>query len=752
MQILADQMSVVQERQMAVAERNVRVIFNDGQLTCDKATVFTDTNDIYAQGRVRLERGKEIFRGELAQYNTKTKKGRFMEGTAYESPWYQHGRMTYHLAEGVLRVTPGYLTSCPFEPPHFWFQGRQSTVFANERLAKASGTALFVDTVPLLYLPWLSVTDRKSPFFIIPGKRKPWGPFALMGYRYQLDSGPGSQQGTLRMDWRRFFKWGFGIDHRIESEKFGTGLFKVYFNRERNMRIKFADLPKGARRNRYRVLWRHKWNPLPDTTVITDYQKFRDENFRKEFLFREEFITDSQPESFISSITSADDFTLSFLAKKRVNRFQTADEAMPEATLELKPKRIGDTEFFSETRFDFASLQHKPAHSDLDYDVIRVDWFQQLSYAMNWFRPILITPKAGVRQTFYTKDIQGSNREGKRDFFSGQGSLGADASLKLFRIFPVATNWLGLNINLLRHVLTPTVSYTYDRTPTVPNELLNFSAAPSPTNALTFGLENKLQTRRPDINHKLRNVDLARFLVSLPYTFHGNGNKRGGRFGNWSFDAEAYPWSWLRLESDWTYESILSIPTADDHSSAWNLDLVMVGGKGEPDAQHAHKIVDAVGLTTPSNVDATAPAYKAFQPGPQDFGIALLPQGQWYVGLGHRFSRNDKAESVLEWNWQLTNKWQIGTFHRFSWKEVATASDGGVVKRFNNLREYQYTLTRDLHDWIGQLVYRVDREFGEELYFTLTLKAYPELPIAFSDSYHQPKFGSQSSPFSPIKQ
>ena len=66
------------------------------------------------------------------------------------------------------------------------------------------------------------------------------------------------------------------------------------------------------------------------------------------------------------------------------------------------------------------------------------------------------------------------------------------------------------------------------------------------------------------------------------------------------------------------------------------------------------------------------------------------------------------------------------------------------------MREYQYTLRRDLHDWLAELVYRVDREFGEELYFTLTLKAYPEMPIEFEDSYHQPKIGSQSSPFSPV--
>ena len=55
-----------------------------------------------------------------------------------------------------------------------------------------------------------------------------------------------------------------------------------------------------------------------------------------------------------------------------------------------------------------------------------------------------------------------------------------------------------------------------------------------------------------------------------------------------------------------------------------------------------------------------------------------------------------------------------------------------------------------MNDWLAELVYRVDREYGEELFLTLTLKAYPELPIEMETAYHQPKVGSQYSPFSPV--
>ena len=290
---------------------------------------------------------------------------------------------------------------------------------------------------------------------------------------------------------------------------------------------------------------------------------------------------------------------------------------------------------------------------------------------------------------------------------------------------------MGLNINWLRHVLTPTVSYAYVHLPTVSPELLSFPAAGGTSNSMTFGLENKLQTKRARGKSRPQGVDLARSTISIPYTFQGHGNKQGGRLGDWAFDFEFYPWPRLRVETDWTYPSHFIPGSRDARIPAWNLDVVLVGGQGQPRAQHAPGI--------------QAPARQTFVAGPQT-ELALTPKGQWYLGYGHRYSQNDKTEDVLQFDVGLSEKWQIGTFHRLTWKEVA-----GGNKRFFNLREYQYRLRRDLHDWIGEVVWRVDREYGEEIFFTLTLKAYPDLPFETSETYHQPKLGSQSSPFSPIQ-
>ncbi len=732
--INARQMSVSPDRKIAIADGDVEAIFENMVLTCDHLTLFTDTKDAYAEGRVRIEEGTQLFRGELAHYNLETKKGRFLQGTVSSPPWHEHGRTVEHIAEGVYEVTPGYLTTCELEPPHFRLAGRRATVFSDDRLARVRNVALFVEQMPFLYLPYISLADRQSPFFIIPGKKKPWEQFALMGYRYELP-GPANQKGVVKLDWRRAFGWGTGLDHRFDDPRLGKGLLRLYYNEEPNRREPRSALPKGADINRYRFLWRHQWEPMENTSVLTNIQEFSDVNFRKDFLFQDEFVDDDVPESFISMVRNDEDFTLSGVVRKRMNRFQTETEAFPQLTLDVRDQRIADTQLFSKNAFDIANLQTKNAHSENDTDVVRVDWFQQLSYALGLFRPIEVTPKVGVRQTYYTKDSQGGSErlQGERDVISGQFSTGVDASLKLFRIFPIASNIMGLNLNLLRHVLTPTVAYSYIHQPTIPSSLLNFATAGGTTNQLSFGIDNKLQTKRPDGAGKLKAVDVARFLTSLPYTFRGNGNKQGGRLGDWSFDLEVYPWSWLRLESDWSVPSHFVKGTRDDRIQRWNLDLVMVGGHGELSAQQAPKI--------------QAPAARGFEAGPKGALVdLLLPEGQWYLGLGHRYSQNDKTEEVIQFDWRLSQKWEIGTFHRLTFKEVA-----GGAKRFNHLREYQYTLRRDLHDWMAEVIYRVDREFGEELFLTLTLKAYPQLPIELETAYHQPKIGSQSSPFSPVR-
>ena len=54
MQINARQMSVSPDRKIAIADGDVEVMLDNTFITCDHATLFTDTKDVYAEGRVRI--------------------------------------------------------------------------------------------------------------------------------------------------------------------------------------------------------------------------------------------------------------------------------------------------------------------------------------------------------------------------------------------------------------------------------------------------------------------------------------------------------------------------------------------------------------------------------------------------------------------------------------------------------------------------------------------------------------------------
>ncbi|MFH1339221.1 MAG: putative LPS assembly protein LptD, partial [Candidatus Omnitrophota bacterium] len=115
-----------------------------------------------------------------------------------------------------------------------------------------------------------------------------------------------------------------------------------------------------------------------------------------------------------------------------------------------------------------------------------------------------VSPYLGLRETGYSRDKDGSPIAPRTTFYTG-----ADMSTRFFRVFNVVSDFLGMNINRLRHVITPRVQYSYVHEPTVsPSKLQTFDDIDSINgdNRFTLELENKLQTKREE-----NPVDLAIF-------------------------------------------------------------------------------------------------------------------------------------------------------------------------------------------------------------------------------------------------
>jgi len=103
--------------------------------------------------------------------------------------------------------------------------------------------------------------------------------------------------------------------------------------------------------------------------------------------------------------------------------------------------------------------------------------------------------------------------------------------------------------------------------------------------------------------------------------------------------------------------------------------------------------------------------------------------------IGQRYERKGSNEITTGLKWRLSPKWKFGIYERFNLKK-STALDFGF-------QEQEYTLTRDLHCWDLDITLNKKEISGTTIFFTFRLKAFPENEFGFDQSVTEKRSGSQ---------
>ncbi|MCX5681528.1 MAG: LPS assembly protein LptD, partial [Candidatus Omnitrophica bacterium] len=177
-----------------------------------------------------------------------------------------------------------------------------------------------------------------------------------------------------------------------------------------------------------------------------------------------------------------------------------------------------------------------------------------------------LTPYVAQRETFYTKTKETSRYNIIRSIFQ----TGATLSTKFYRTFDVSGNVFGMEINKLRHIITPQIDYQYIHTPSFPStELDTFDTSIDSItkgDSLIFSLENRFQTKRNG-----QNVDFLRIIGKSDFLLKGNPGP--GSFNTVTSDIEFRPVDWLTFYSDTNYSAQTS------KLSTANFDIYINGGQ-----------------------------------------------------------------------------------------------------------------------------------------------------------------------------
>ncbi len=674
------------------ATGNVEVIYKGAKLTCQKLTVNTQTKLGVAEGNARLDDQMGVIEGSKIMYNFETKIGTMVDSEFRANPYFGRANKVEKVSDSEFIAFKGYATTCSLDKPHYRIGSKQMNMFPGDKI-QTKGDTFYLGNAPLFYLSQYnhSLKDPLMHVQFMLGKSKYWGLYMLSAWRYNLTE---YINGRIYLDYRTNLGTaeGFGVNYTLPG--FGKGDFKFYYTQERDHNLdKENSRPRIFQR--YLIRNRYKWDIDEQTNVVSEYYKIVDSKrfvagtdygFLKDYFFRE-YEKDTQPLSYVLLHHSFSYSSADILIQPRTNRWYTQLEKLPEIKYSFPSMQIGESPFYFENASSAANFNYKhavPSPSTDDINVIRFDTNNKLSFPMKvaFFQ---VTPFVKSQQTYYDKNIYGASTVLRNIFYSG-----ADVSTKFYRVFNVNSNFLGLDLNGLRHIITPTVGYSFNHEPTVLSSKLkqiDSIDSISRNNSAALGLSNKLQTKR-----KGQSVDLVDFNITNTYLFKPKtGTKRGSSLSDFIFKLKVLPYSWMAINGDATYK----------HS----------GSSSDRD-------------------------YNRFIDANYDINFSLGTERSF--GVGQRYQRKGSNEITCGLDWRINPKWKFSVYERYERGHDPTVKRG--------LREQQYIISRDLHCWTMDLTYDEKRGFGNTIWLVFRLKAFPELQFGLDQSYHQPKPGSQSNP------
>jgi len=336
--------------------------------------------------------------------------------------------------------------------------------------------------------------------------------------------------------------------------------------------------------------------------------------------FEHEYERDQAPPSYVIATQVLPYGTMTARADYRVNRFTSTVDRLPEVGYRLPSMEIFDSGFYMKNATTVSNLTKKQAAPSEYIQTNRLHIDHEVFYPVK-ISFVELKPFVGTRQTYYSRTKEGVMRDTVRGIFR----TGVDASTKFYRVYDVSTDALNLDINELRHVITPSIAYEYQHSPGIHRNLLDYYDgidAFARGHQAALALENKLQTKRNGVS-----VDLVRAIISTDFVFQQD-EALPSSFNNANFRLEVEPYQWMGFYFDVSYEP------QDRQLETVNTDLYI------------------------NNRDDI-----------------------WYLRVGDRYHHEVDHQFETEVGWKVNPKWSVRLNQRFDFDTQRSKERGIAIRR-----------------------------------------------------------------------
>ena len=690
-----DKVEYFEEDGRIVAEGNVSISYGDAVLRCDKIEVNTITREAICDGNVRVDKTEGVITSDKIRYDFEKEEGEIIGAQVKAYPFFGTAEETVKAEGNQFILRNGYITTCDHDNPHYHLKAKEIQVFPGEKVI-AKNVVVYIGTVPVLWIPYYyqPEIDVKAKVQFIPGATSDWGYFLLSAWRAYVN---GDSRGDILLDYRSKKGFAEGVNFYYHAKDFnadglGSGLFRAYFIEENGWgtyeptSYREDDTSYNQRR---RIQWKHRIDFDMNTVGVLEFNKLSDAWVLKDYFYNEYEETGRTPPNYISLISNQRNYTFSLEANKRFNDFYTVVEKLPEIKIDVPNQRLWETPLYYTTESSLTSFKKLYATEENErYEIVnRADTFHKLSF-VSGIGPLNLTPYGTFRETIYSKrDI--SSKTAARMVVGG----GLDASIRFHKVYDFKTNFLGLNIEKVRHVFAPRVEYFHTEKPNIDQNTLfqmDDIDAITKANGVTLAFENKLQIKRKDGRGNISTVDFLRSSLSVDYFFRMKKGKfeleEDGDVRNLEMELELRPYQWLYLDGK------LGINPKNESVNTASLEM------------------------------------------------SLNPVDYFKMNMGYRYEKmtnESRNQITVDIDYIINPIWRIGVYERYD-----------IEKQ--DFEEQQYTITRDLHCWEVALTYDLKGSNFIEDDFTLwvafKLKAFPELPIGLDRSFDRRPPGLYQTP------
>ncbi|MFA7343310.1 MAG: hypothetical protein WC003_03295 [Terrimicrobiaceae bacterium] len=718
------------EEGVAVAEDNVQIHYKEYSIYCDYAEYNPETRDVLLVGNIRVYTPKEVLSGQRALFNLESKQMRALELSGSHSPLLFHAFNFRAMSQTEFRVRDGSMTTDDNSQPNFHVKSRSMRVYTDSRVVFSNST-VYIGETPIFWFPYLFANINNTGFAFLPGYDSRWGAYLLTAYSFPLTTGVDA---TIRSDFRSEFGPALGFDAKMKYGKndrsYGALRTDYVFETRDVTTVSAPGEPAETRTtNRYRVSFQQRLFLTDDIYATADINLLSDVDFLEDF-YPAEFRVDPQPDNVLSLTKWNEFYTLNLIARWQMNDFQDVTERLPEFVADFKQLQFFGLPVNYDGETGVASLRRTfsddPSSGETqypDYSAARFDTFHQWSLPKTYFGWLSVTPKVGIRGTYYSQSgsfvtpVGGSTAvdpvtgettvinpsfnstplnnpsptlQNKGAVFRAVANAGLEVSAKFSRAFEkVQSRWLGLDG--LRHVVQPYVNYSgvynfgpspsdiyqFDRvvesTQLLPLNFPQFTAVDSidTWNIVRLGVRQRLQTRRNDLTYQ-----------------------------------------WFSLD---TFMDInLDNPYSDgDVSNVFNI--------------VAFQPVPWASLSVVSQLPVTSQGFTEV-----NTWLNFMPTRDLSFNIGHRYIDGnnffaDNSQLNFTTYWRMNDHWAFSFYEQYEF--------------VSKVLQYQrYMIHRDLSSWIASFGAEVrdnqggDREMGVLLVMTLKDAPRITLPLAFSQS------------------